>query len=82
VLLLKIFLETCCRCVIKKKKELSAILTNTTVRDNIVFHISNRNISASSYSSFSAGVKESIELYVPDIQLRKSRVPFGKMKIL
>jgi Endonuclease-reverse transcriptase len=64
------------KCVIKKKKELVAILTNSTVRDNIVSHISNRNISAFSYSSFSACVTESIDLYVPDAQLRKSWVPW------
>jgi hypothetical protein len=58
------------------KKELSAILTNSTVRDNTVSHVSNRNISASSYSSFSACLKESVDLYVPDTKLRKSRVPW------
>jgi hypothetical protein len=59
--------RTSYRAVMKKKKELSAILTDSTVRDSIVSHISNRNVSASSHSSFSAGVKESIDLYVPTI---------------
>jgi hypothetical protein len=64
------------KCAIKKKIKLSVKLTYSTARDNIVSHISNRDVSASSYSSFSACVKESIDLYVPDAQLRKSRVPW------